>query len=224
MTRGRVGLGACGVQRESRQRVWGRVGLNPTLPGDKEAQVFDDLLQAVRRAFAPVPEAAPFLADWPDTAERRVLQPSALPVCQWLDGMGRDGVLGPLRAVSHRLQWRQTYGAGDFGADFLNGYGWSEFIGLRGPVPSDRIACGVLLLAPGITYPAHAHQAEEVYLPIHGRAEWQKGDAAFAPVPVGQAIHHPSWVSHAMRVRDEPLAALYLWRGGDLAAKSVILG
>jgi hypothetical protein len=28
---------------------------------------------------------------------------------------------------------------------------------------------------------------------------------------------------HAMRTEGAPLLALYLWRGGDLAAKSVIL-
>ena len=88
---------------------------------------------------------------------------------------------------------------------------------------SERIACGVLLLGPHVTYPAHAHAAEEIYLPIHGVAEWQRGDAGFHPVPVGQAVHHPAWMPHAMRVGAAPLAALYLWRGGDLAAKSVIL-
>jgi hypothetical protein len=63
-----------------------------------------------------------------------------------------------------------------------------------------------------------------VYLPIHGVAEWQRGDAPFAPVPVGQAVDHPAWMPHAMRVGSAPLAALYLWRGGDLAATSVIVG
>ena len=181
------------------------------------------MLQAVREAFATVPEAKPFLAEWPEVAMSRVLEPVQLPVCRWLCGMADDGVVGRLKRLAGGLQWRQTYGAGDFGAEFLAGYGWSEFIGLRGPVASERIAVGVLLLGPGVSYPAHAHEAEEVYLPISGVAEWQRGEAPFAPVAVGQAIHHPSWMPHAMRVGDEPLAALYLWRGGDLAAKSVIL-
>ena len=94
---------------------------------------------------------------------------------------------------------------------------------MRGPVASTRIACGVLVLGPGVVYPAHAHAAEEVYLPLHGVAEWARGDQGFVPVPVGQGIHHGPWVPHAMRVGAEPLVALYLWRGGDLAAKSVIL-
>lgn len=185
------------------------------------------LLGKVRQAFAQVPEAAAFLADWPEGEVRRVVTPSALPVCDWIAGLqgtaATQAVLAEVQRLAGGLAWRQTYGAADFGADFLRGYGWSEFIGLRGPVPSERIACGVLLLAPGITYPAHAHAAEEVYLPIAGVAAWQKGDAAFADVPVGQAIHHPAWMPHAMQTKDQALAALYLWRGGDLAAKSVIL-
>lgn len=185
------------------------------------------LLEQVRRAFLAVPEAAAFLADWPEAADRRAVAVATLPVCDWIARLqaGTDSVavVAALQQIAADLAWRQTYGASDFGADFLSGYGWSEFIGLRGPVPSTRIACGVLLLAPGISYPSHAHAAEEVYLPISGVAEWQKGEGDFAAVPVGQAIHHPSWTPHAMRTGDQPLAALYLWRGGDLAAKSVIL-
>lgn len=182
------------------------------------------LLALVRAAFEGVAEAAPFLADWPEAVVSRVVEPRPLPVCRWLAGMAGPGVLGALRGQASRLPWRQTYGVEDFGEAFLAGYGWSEFIGLRGPVASERIACGVLLLGPGVIYPAHAHEAEEVYLPIHGVAEWQRANEEFRPVPVGRAVHHPPWMPHAMRVGAEPLAALYLWRGGDLAAKSVILG
>ncbi len=188
-----------------------------------------DILRLVRQAFAAVPEAGSFLAEWPQLGRHRVLEPAMLPVCRWLDamdagGVDAGGVMGAIRAAAGQMQWRQTYGAGDFGADFLNGYGWSEFVGLRGPMASERIACGVLLLAPGVLYPAHAHEAEEIYLPIHGTALWQQGQGDFMPVAVGQAVHHASWVPHAMQVGAQPLAALYLWRGGDLAAKSVILG
>ena len=181
------------------------------------------LLASVRAAFDTVAEARPFLAAWPEVGASRAVEPATLPVCRWLSTMGTAGIVGQLRAAAPSLRWQQTYGAGDFGAEFLQAYGWSEFIGLRGPYPSTQIACGVLLLGPHITYPAHAHAAEEVYLPIFGQAEWQQGDGTFAPIPVGQPIHHAPWVPHAMRVGAEPLAALYLWRGGDLAAKSVIL-
>lgn len=184
------------------------------------------LAAGIRDAVADLPEAAAFLADWPVEepagAARRPQVPGALPVCRWLAGMS-GGLAGEVAGQAAALEWRQTYGAGDFGAEFLDRYGWTEVVGLRGPVPSERVAAGFLLLGPGVTYPPHAHEAAEVYLPLSGVASWQKGKEAFAPVPVGQAIYHAPWVPHAMRTGAEPLLALYLWRGGDLAAKSIIL-
>lgn len=122
------------------------------------------------------------------------------------------------------LSWQQTYGAEDFGPSFLDRYGWTEFIGLRGPIPSRELACGLLMLGPDIEYPAHAHEAEELYLPLAGAAWWMRGDDRYALRLVGTPIHHPPWMPHAMRTGSEPLLALYLWRGGDLAAKSTIIG
>ncbi len=181
-----------------------------------------ELAAAMRAAVAGIAAAGPFLAEWPGGGARRAQVPGQLPVCRWLAGMA-GGLAGRVAAGAAGLEWRQTYGAADFGADFLQGYGWTEVIGLRGPIPSTRIAAGFLMLGPGVTYPPHAHEAEEIYLPLSGWADWQKGDGPFFPVAPMQAVHHPSWLPHAMRTGAEPLLALYLWRGGDLAAKSVIL-
>jgi len=188
----------------------------------------DAVLAAARALVERLPQVAAFAGGWPEGSRRRI-DPASLPVCATLAEAERGAVplTGDLvRAVvlaAADLRWQQTYGAGDFGAAFLRGYGWSEFAGLRGPVPSERLAIGVLLLGPQITYPSHAHEAAEIYVPLSGTALWQRGDAAFAPVPPGQVIVHPSWLPHAMRTENAPLLALYLWRGGDLAAKSVIL-
>ncbi len=185
------------------------------------------LAQAMRAAVAGIAEAGPFLALWPEGGARRGQVPVRLPVCRWLEGLGgglTGGLTGEVAAAVDALEWRQTYGAGDFGAGFLERYGWTEVVGLRGPIASERVAAGFLLLGPEVTYPPHAHAAEELYLPLSGVAWWQRGDAPFAQVPPGEAIHHAPWVPHAMRTGAEPLLALYLWRGGDLAAKSVILG
>lgn len=185
------------------------------------------LAAGIREAVAGVPEAAAFLADWPEGGERRAQETGMLPVCRWLEGMAvgpAGGLAGELARGAAALEWRQTYGTADFGAGFLERYGWTEVVGLRGPIPSTRVAAGFLLLGPEVTYPPHAHEAAEVYLPLSGVAWWQQGDGDFAQVPVGQAIWHAPWVPHAMRTGAEPLLALYLWRGGDLAAKSVILG
>lgn len=187
-----------------------------------------ELARGLREAFAQA-GAAEVLEGWPDLAVTRAVTPAGLPVCAVLDAAAAgahapfaDLVRG-LRDGAAGLRWGQTYGAGDFGADFLQGYGWTELIGLRGPIASNRVAVGFLLLGAGIDYPPHAHEATEVYLPLSGTALWMRGDVDHAPVAPGQAIRHPSWMPHGMRTGPEPLVAAYVWRGGDLAAKSRIL-
>ncbi|MBD1206276.1 MAG: cupin domain-containing protein [Rhodobacteraceae bacterium] len=187
-----------------------------------------ELAMGLRAAFA-VAGAADALEGWPELRVTRNVAPASLPVCAVL-GAAAEGAPAPcaalvagLRDGASALRWGQTYGAADFGADFLQSYGWTELIGLRGPIASDFVAVGVLLLGPGVVYPPHAHEAAEVYLPLSGKAEWMRGDAPYAPVAPGQAIHHPSWLPHAMRTGAEPLVAAYVWRGGNLAAKSRII-
>ena len=120
------------------------------------------------------------------------------------------------------MDWRQTYSAEHFGERFLQSYGWSEWIGLRGVFSSDAIACGVLLLGPDIEYPAHSHEAEELYLPLAGQAWWRSAGADWRLRAPGEWLHHPAWTTHAMRTERAPLLAAYLWRAGDLTAKSRI--
>ncbi|MFE0754104.1 dimethylsulfonioproprionate lyase family protein [Inquilinus sp. NPDC058860] len=193
----------------------------------------DRLATAARTLLAGFdqPELARFLEEWPaPDAPRRTVEPRALPVLRWLDQAPAvaaaetrplvDGVV----AMAETLAWGQTYAADDFGDRFLERYGWSELIGLRGPIASDRLACGFLLLGPEIEYPAHSHAAEEIYLPLAGTADWLRGREGWRQRRPGELIHHPSRMAHAMRTETQPLLALYLWRGGDLAQKSTVIG
>lgn len=180
---------------------------------------------------AAAPELSrPWLVDWPHGAPPRALPPHRLPVLQWLPqaAMATVQATAALTALVIRaapaLDWRQTYAETDFGARFLARYGWTELLGLRGVVVSTRIACGILMLGPDTHYPSHCHAAEEIYLPLSGTALWRRDGDAWAERPPGQPIHHPPWLSHAMRTQAEPLLALYLWRGGDLAQKSLLVG
>jgi hypothetical protein len=172
--------------------------------------------------------ASPFVCDWPSALIARPTRPQSLPVVAALQGLSllaapqtRTLVQG-VAALAGELEWRQTYSAAESGERFLQNYGWSEWIGRRGAFVSDAIACGVLLLGPNIEYPAHSHEAEELYLPLAGRAFWRSGRSEWLLRPPGTWIHHPSWTSHAMRTADEPLLAAYVWRAGDLTAKSRI--
>ena len=170
-----------------------------------------------------------FLADWPpaDCLTRSVL-PHGLPVLSWLSAAVKaadkntEDIVKMLAVLANHIAWGQTYSAQDFGAGFLEKYGWTEFIGLRGPIACDRMACGVLFLGPQIEYPRHSHAAEEVYVPLTGPTLWQCGDQDWVDRTPGRPIYHASGVWHAMRTESVPLLALYLWRGGNLVQKSRI--
>jgi hypothetical protein len=172
------------------------------------------------------PALAPFLADWPRAYLPRVVTTSYLPVLRWLPEIAGDAAafgLDLVAAVCHAapsLAWRQTYTAQEVDGVFLDNYAWSEIFGGNGPLASERIACGFLILGPSTHYPRHRHEAEEMYLPLSGTAAWQQGDAVWRERPPGTPIHHASDECHAMRTGASPLLALYLWRGANLAQKA----
>ena len=147
----------------------------------------------------------PFLASWPAPPFKiRTVSPSTLPVLSFLQElefesnteMGR--IIKTLTTGKEKLCWGQTYSKDDFGPGFLEKYGWTELIGLRGPVASEDIACGFLLLGPDIEYPKHSHQADEIYIPMTSESLWIKDEGDWEYMPVGKPIYHRSWQTHGM--------------------------
>jgi hypothetical protein len=160
----------------------------------------------------------------------RTLEPHPLACLRHLD---RAAELAPpdakplVQLLAERrndFRWGQTYGEADFGKEFIDNYGWLEVFGTRGHFANDEVAAGVLILGPDIVYPDHHHVAEEIYIPLTGGAEWRMGESGFCMRTAGEVVHHASNVNHAMRTGKGPLLALYIWRGGPLAAKSNITG
>jgi mannose-6-phosphate isomerase-like protein (cupin superfamily) len=180
-----------------------------------------DLLDELRQ-----PLLAPFLAEWPaGVTQRRPPQPPvSLPVLRWLnDGAAPTfcrRLVTTLADAAPAMAWKQTYTAAQTGQAFLDNYGWCEIIGTTGEVPSERLACGFLLLGPNTFYPQHHHEAEEIYVPLVGTATWEKGHDSPQEQPPGTVIHHPRHMTHAMRTGDEALLALYLWRSDSLGQKA----
>ena len=171
----------------------------------------------------------PFLDGWPETdVAFRNIAPRGLPVLAYMQqavetaSENTGNLVNALAAAADRIAWGQTYSEDDFGAEFLEKYGWSEFIGLRGPIPSESLACGVLMLGPYVEYPRHRHEAEEIYIPLTGQTLWLRGDQDWTAMEPGRTIYHAPWVSHAMKTGAAPLLALYLWRAGDLTQKSLV--
>jgi hypothetical protein len=194
--------------------------------------VFDELLSGVKSYLAGFGEepARSFVQgiDW--SMPPRKLAPCGLPCLAHLDraaetARGEAGSLARfLRDHAREFHWGQTYTSADFGQNFIDNYGWLEVFGTRGHFVNDEVAAGLLILGPGIVYPDHHHVAEEIYVPLTSGTEWRIGGGGFRTREAGEVIHHASDVSHAMRTGKEPLLALYIWRGGPLAAKSTITG
>ena len=204
------------------------------------------LRDEARRVWTTFPNATPeaaalarFLADWPASASqpsceqigsRAALHPPAvhpparapLPVLRWLPQLtmqaGRfgDAFLETLRAAAESLAWRQTYTQDEVGEEFLRNYAWAELSRPGSGIGAAQISCGVLVLGPNTFYPPHRHEAEEIYLPLAGTAEWLKGDGVWRHRRPGNLIHHSSEETHAMRTGEQPLLAMYLWRSADL--------
>jgi hypothetical protein len=160
-------------------------------------------------------DVAATLRLWPATLPSAPAAPagSALPVLRFLPAAAAAApafsraLCASLAAVAASLAWRQTYAADDANRAFLERYGWCELLGPR---------CGFLLLGPQTHYPAHRHEAEELYLPLSGSADWQQSGRPWQSREPGVLIRHASGEPHAMRTTAAPLLALYLWRGSGL--------
>jgi hypothetical protein len=191
-----------------------------TTPEDIAAHI-EQLLKSLRQ-----PALTPFLAEWPRKWQPRAVPAAALPVLRWLPAIAEESAAFGVELVhalcsgAPSLAWRQTYTRDDVDAAFLDNYGWSEILGASGPLASERIACGFLLLGAATHYPLHRHEAEEVYVPLRGCAFWQQGSSPWQERPPGSMIHHARGEPHAMRTGADPLLALYLWRSNNLAQKA----
>ena len=147
----------------------------------------------------------------------------APPIALHLDALdGSAAIVAAVRDAARALRWRQNQSYTD--TAFLRSYAYAELVGPSGHARHDRYAIGLLYLAPGTFYPAHAHPAEEAYHVLAGASEWWQGelagaasassaaDASALRAP-GDRVLHPSGVMHAMRSGSRPLLALYIWRG-----------
>jgi mannose-6-phosphate isomerase-like protein (cupin superfamily) len=156
-------------------------------------------------------------------AERVAVVARARPACRHLAAalaLGEAGpaahLVGALRPLVDGLCWCHDYDVDEALPAFSRNLAYAEVAGPFGGVPSRDLCCGLLLMAPGTLYPAHAHAASELYHVLGGRARWQRGGEPWAQRPPGAFILHPSGVAHAMETEAEPLLALYVWYG-DMA-------
>ena len=155
-----------------------------------------------------------------DSPERCLSVPGDQPPCAHLDDLPRPSavdpaaVTGALLAARDALAWGAAYPelAGDSRYDaFRSAYAYTELVGPRGPVVTDRLGAFFTIQGPGVLYPPHAHPAPEVYWVAAGTAQWRRGHEDWVTRPPGSFIFHESGMPHATRTENEPLLALAFW-------------
>ena len=163
--------------------------------------------RAVREAISRVMKAKPALQ----------LDPSEmLPVTAHLtraldraEGHSTASAARSVRAIRDDLIWRYGYEKVPRGR--RASYGYAEFCGPNGPVVTDEVILGLVLFAPGCTYPAHAHKGiTESYVCLSGAVS-ENHQGVWAP---GSLILNPPGHMHRITVSDrEPALLAYAWIG-----------
>jgi mannose-6-phosphate isomerase-like protein (cupin superfamily) len=162
-----------------------------------------------------------------------MVEPEArsLPVGRCLAAACASAQSGPLAniadgfaSLADRGVWQQNpnYVNAPPSPDFLEHYGYVEFIGPGRTLHSTLIRVGFLMLGPKTVYPPHAHPAEEVYHVVGGQAQWWRDGVDWHVENPGAAIHHAPHVPQATRCKVEPLLALYCWSGEIEAAARLV--
>ncbi len=161
-------------------------------------------------AIAALPEAS------------RDCPPTLAPACAHLDAALALGtaatrpLIDAVAAARPYLAWKMM-GREGFDDALREQLAYVEIVGPEGAVVAPDLRVGLYIQAPGVDYPSHAHDAEELYLVLAGTARWQRGwngsDDPFATVPPGEIRHHRAKEPHAMITGEQPLLALWTWRG-----------
>lgn len=79
------------------------------------------------------------------------------------------------------------------------------------------IVIGCNLLAARTEYPAHAHAAQEIYVPLSDSAAlfWQESTGQFEPGSPGDIIVHGSQEAHAITTQEHPVLNVWLQFGQE---------
>lgn len=168
-------------------------------------------MKAVRTALKAALGARP---------EIRFPEPMTRPVCTHLNRAVDNGTDGPtgrtvrvFSRISGTLRW-------EFGYDRMprhleSAYAYAEILGPRGPVVSENLIIGVVLLAPRTLYPGHSHQdLTESYICLSGALS-QNDAGVYVP---GSLIFNPPQHHHRITTGlFEPCLLSYAWIGSPEA-------
>lgn len=143
-------------------------------------------------------------------------EPAEKPVTAHLRRALDKGLSGPaaplirsVATIAPALSWQYGYERLPRGLE--RSYAFAEFAGTSGPVLADSVILGLVLFAPGCTYPAHAHDGiTESYVCLSGAVS-ENNQGVYAP---GSLIFNPPGMLHRITVSDrEPSLLAYAWTG-----------
>ncbi|MGB1156980.1 MAG: dimethylsulfonioproprionate lyase family protein [Alphaproteobacteria bacterium] len=115
-----------------------------------------------------------------------------------------------LERLTPFLDWRTR---GVFTDSDSTNRAYVEFLGPDGMVRSNEIRLGIYWHDRHTFYPRHRHEAVELYHIVSGTGYWQHVSDDWVARPPGSFVLHQAWEDHATRTEDEPLLALWSWRG-----------
>ena len=143
-----------------------------------------------------------------------------LPVLRHLEGIqlsgqpAIDAVLEEFLRVSAQLPWIQTAGYLDvMSRHYLDNFGYVQLIGPGSIVEHSSVRVGIGVWGPHLHYPAHHHEAEELYHVLAGEPVFTSGTGDPRTTRPGDAIHHAPWQSHTQDFGAAPSVLLYCWTG-----------
>lgn len=118
-----------------------------------------------------------------------------------------------------QVRWTEFYEEDSWSKPFLPLFANGEGIGPDGRLKHNDVILGLFILGPNVTYPEHAHPAEEFYIVLTGNPEFKLGNDHFELKESGDVVLHHTNIGHAIRTSSEPLFAIFGWRG-EIAEKS----
>lgn len=134
------------------------------------------------------------------------------------DRMGK--MVRALESVQADLSWQ--YGYEKVPKGLQDSYAYAEVTGPNGPIVTEEIILGIVLFAPGCTYPAHAHTGiTESYVCLSGAVS-ENHQGVYVP---GSMIFNPPQHLHRITVGvSEPALLAYAWMGTqtDLADQKMV--
>lgn len=148
------------------------------------------------------------------------VEPRTLPVVGHLDAVepvgetAIDAVLEEFLLLAPTLPWRQTAGyLNVLSRDYLDNYGYVQLLGPKAIVEHPAVRVGIGLWGPHLHYPAHQHEAEELYHVLAGEPSFSGRDGERRVTQPGDAVHHAPWQVHGQDFGATPTVLLYCWTG-----------